>query len=1673
MCLRVGGVIKEAGVGGERNKTAGRFAVLAAAIAVVIGVSVLLAVAYDLYPEIDVQRPEGTSIPDGGTDDVGTQPLGTLYLTYTIDNTAGTTSLVVQTDGVTVSGYINCSGFNALTPLPLEISLGETDALEVSFDVDGDGAFSLDMDILSNDPDESPYDIHLTGTADGDPPDVSDITLADADPTNASSVDFTVTFDESVTGVDTTDFAVDASGIVDAAIDAVSGGGTTWTVTVGTGTGDGTLSIDLTDDDSIEDDWGNALGGSGAGNGDFTAGAAYTIDKTPPSVPDGLLPSDGTTVNTSTPTLSWNASTDEGGSGLRTTNTYRYQVSGPSPKDDYTTNTHYTPTLNDGVYTWKIYARDNAGNNSDWSEENTLTVDTDPPAVSSVAVDTDPMYEGDLVQQVTVTFDEAMDTGTDPTITFGAGTFTSNSDGAWSVGDKVWTETYTLTDNDETITGVTVDVAGAKDAAGNGQEDYTPEGEFDIDTMDPEIQSVTSTTPDGLYGIDAEINVTVTFTEQVTLYGGTLNFLLNVATPQYEINVSPFDDSTVASTTYTVLEGHSTDDLDSTSVSCDGTVRDAAGNETNSFFIPATSIADGSDIEIEATRPTVEGLSTSAYCDRRIFVVFDEAMLDADASPTNYTIADAGAGTLAEHPDSVAHDSGNWYLLTWNTGEMLDGSWLTITVENVHDLAGNLIDPAANSSADLGCAVLPSVSGVTAFPTQIDDATVGTDTFTVTVVFDETMDTGTVPNLVFAPDVAAGGTPTLSSGSGAWSTTTHTNDTFAMTYDVADRNVDVDSVTVDVTGAKDAAGNPQNDYTPEAEFDIDTENPWVSAITSTTSNGYYNVGAAIDVTMNFSESVTLAGASPQLKVDLDSGATDVLLAVPAGAASTNGTYTVGAGENSCDLNVETITVNGTIRDAAGNDLDPTKTLATMSTDNLADYKDITVDTTDPVVGAIGITAGDDQLDANCKKTVSYAVTITDNCCIDLDASPIVVTPSATNATTSGLTMNLTPGTGKVTSVVVSGTFVVSVIDACATVPSVQVDVEDCAGNTATRTDTGPTVSDGTAPTFLNFAVTPTDGIVDTNCEETVSFSVDVHDNCSIDLDDPTTIVVTESATNASTSGLAWSVDKAGLQSDFTITGSFTVESLTGCPAIPAVEVRVTDLCGNAGTASQDGAGIEDDIVPVIHDLVVEGHVVVDDCCEGEIEFSAYVTDNCCVAPDGITIVPTNPTGNLTIDFDQAQDVTIVQNGQGRVDISGVVPVRCVTSCPAIVKVTVEANDCCGNSAVPVSSTASETDPNETGHVYDETEPIPRDDPRQDVVLEESAIIDPLVEVRLDEFGVYRLLFREDTPARIDVVANDADNCSCEDCAHPFDPCGSCGACSGCCATLYIHEIVGPPAYGTATIEDAEGDCGGGSVIRYAPDLGYVGPDEFTYRIRDACGNVSSVVATVYVETIPKVSLEDVYVTACSGEPTAFMVNATDLWLDDEDLEEVPFTFDIVGGPEHGVVVGDPLQVTYAPPSTVDVGGTPVPTLDFLESAEIELTYTSATGYVGRDVVQVRFADPFGNETTGWVDIAVIECAPGEAGIPQIVVTQGEILPIIVPEGFTAVIETAWGSVLLIDLADGTEYSEALSVAYSEAIHRHVIYVDTGSLPLGRHLLVVPLGNGEAVELTIEVCAPDL
>ena len=112
-------------------------------------------------PEIDVQRPVANSIPDMGIQDIGNQTVGTIYLRYILDNSAGTGLLTIS--AVTAENLSNLSNFALISSMLIDVPATESGELDFSIDVDALGAFSFDLNIDNNDSDENPYDLQIIG----------------------------------------------------------------------------------------------------------------------------------------------------------------------------------------------------------------------------------------------------------------------------------------------------------------------------------------------------------------------------------------------------------------------------------------------------------------------------------------------------------------------------------------------------------------------------------------------------------------------------------------------------------------------------------------------------------------------------------------------------------------------------------------------------------------------------------------------------------------------------------------------------------------------------------------------------------------------------------------------------------------------------------------------------------------------------------------------------------------------------------------------------------------------------------------------------------------------------------------------------------------------------------------------------------------------------------------------------------------------------------------------------------------------------------------------------------------------------------------------------------------------------------------------------------------------
>ncbi len=212
-------------------------------------------------------------------------------------------------------------------------------------------------------------------------PTVSSINRLDASPTNTvGNVRWTVTFSENVTGVGAGDFGlVPSAGVTGSSITNVSGSGLSYTVTASTGTGNGTLGLNLVDDDSIVDAAANRLGGTGAGNGNVT-GQTYTIDRSAPTVTAAAVQGDSPSFSGATAYTAgdWTdkdlritfTCADTGGSGLTA-------GSGDQTQD-------FTAETSAATATFSGICADNAGNTASGATFGAIKIDKTAPVISDL-----------------------------------------------------------------------------------------------------------------------------------------------------------------------------------------------------------------------------------------------------------------------------------------------------------------------------------------------------------------------------------------------------------------------------------------------------------------------------------------------------------------------------------------------------------------------------------------------------------------------------------------------------------------------------------------------------------------------------------------------------------------------------------------------------------------------------------------------------------------------------------------------------------------------------------------------------------------------------------------------------------------------------------------------------------------------------------------------------------------------------------------------------------------------------------------------------------------------------------------------------------------------------------------------------------------------------------------
>ncbi len=715
-------------------------------------------------------------------------------------NTGGGTpsiGLTLSTGGTVQATFLSGSGTNTLT-FRYTVSAGNQDADGISLD----SSIALNGGTMRDAAGNSAATAGITfaSTAgvlvDAAAPTVTSINRVGGANTNATSVDYTITFSELVENVDIADFALTRTGTADGTVASVSGSGSTYTVTVNSITGSGTLRLDLNSSGTgIIDEAGNAIALG------YTSGQTYTLDTDAPSAPStpsldaasdsGSSNSDGITSDTA-PTLTGTA---EPGSTVTLYDTDGTTVLGTGTAAGGSWSITVSTPLTEGAHTLTAKATDAAGNTGAASAGLTVTIDASAPVAPSApditaGSDTGASSSDNITSNNAPTLTGTAEADSSVTLydtdgTTALGTTTADGSGNWSI------TSVALAEGTHTLTAKATDLAGNVSVASAGLS-------LTIDTTAPTL-AITSDVPTLKAGETATI--TFTFSEDpgasftwngtagdVIVTGGTLGAISGVGlTRTATFTPTPDIDSGSASITVSA-----------------GSYADAAGNIAG-VGSPTPAI-------------TFDTLAPAAPTALDMIAGSDSGASDADNNtsqtmPTFTGTAEVGSTVTLYDTDGIA-------VLGTDTADG-SGNWTITSIalaEGAHTLTTKATDAAGNVSvASAGLSLTIDTTAPTLAITSDVPTLKAGETATITFTFSEDPGASFTWNGTAGDVIVTGGTLGAISGVGLTRTAT-----FTPTPDIDSGSA---SITVSAGSYADAAGNIAGVGSPTPAITFDTLAP--------------------------------------------------------------------------------------------------------------------------------------------------------------------------------------------------------------------------------------------------------------------------------------------------------------------------------------------------------------------------------------------------------------------------------------------------------------------------------------------------------------------------------------------------------------------------------------------------------------------------------------------------------------------------------------------------------------------------------------------------------------------------------------------------------------------------------------------------------------------------------
>ena len=529
--------------------------------------------------------------------------------------------------------------------------------------------------------------------------------------------------------------------------------------------------------------------------------------------------------------------------------------------------------------------------------------------------------------------------------------------GTAQVTNGSWSTTVTLPSQ-----GANAITATDTDAAGNTG--TSAPITYTLDTFPPTVSQAVANPATGDEGIDKTIQISLTFSEPVTVS--------NSAPPALTLNDGGSAAYSSGSGTNTLIFAYTvgssdtnTNALSINAVTNGSSITDAAGNTANTNG----AIATFAGLQVDTVVPAVTAVAASPssgveYVGSTVTIslALSEAVAVSGGTPT-LSLNDGGVAKF----QAVSSD-GKTLTFSYTVGQSDTSlSALAVTAFNpngatIADAAGNAASLSAVSKTFSGLQINTTTPVITKVLTSPSSGDIGLGkNVTITVDFSQNVTVKGTPKLTLND----GGSATYSSGTGTSALT--------FTYTVATGQNTTDLQATGITlpsGAsiKSSSGQTANLSAASVNLglEIDSTKPAITAVSASTSTGDLNAGKTVVITLTTSEPVVVTG-SPSLT--LNDGGTAAFNAAKSTATSLVFDYTVASGQNTTALKVSTLSIpsGSSIQDLAGNSL--TATLPASAALGLQ------IDTKAPTV--TGESAAASSKDLNAGKTAQITLTMSE------------------------------------------------------------------------------------------------------------------------------------------------------------------------------------------------------------------------------------------------------------------------------------------------------------------------------------------------------------------------------------------------------------------------------------------------------------------------------------------------------------------------------------------------------------------------------------------------------------------------------------------------------------------------------------------------------------------------